>query len=116
MERWARVTVAGPTPAKALDMHRLTRQYVQDASGWRACSSGNHQSSIILRQFRPDYGGTYYYHFDALGSVVALTDADGNWGQLLTRDKRQVSRVDPRRYIHVGPKRIHVAVPPEFVP
>ena len=59
--------------------------------GRRACSSNNHQSSIILHQFPGDYAGTYYYHFDALGSVVALTDADADdvqkydysvWGQV----------------------------------
>jgi len=59
--------------------------------GQRACSSNNHQLSIILHQFSRDYAGTYYYHFDALGSVVALTDADADdvqkydysvWGQV----------------------------------
>ena len=62
--------------------------------GRQACSSNNHQSSILLHQFSRGYAGTYYDHFGALGSVVALTDEDGYSGQLL-HDERQVSRVDP---------------------
>ena len=72
-------------------MHKLRREYVKDADGWRTTSSNNHQPSIILHQFPRGYAGTYYYHFDALGSVVALTDADADdvqkydysvWGQV----------------------------------
>ena len=66
--------------------------------GRRACSSNNHPSPIILHQFPRGYAGTYYYyyyyHLDALGSVIALTDEDGYWSQLL-HDERQVSEVDP---------------------
>jgi|GEM_PF-564862 len=32
------------------------------------------------------YAGTYYYHFDALGSVVALSDADGETVQVYEYD------------------------------
>jgi len=81
--------------------HTPCCQYIKDSSdspredfGRRACSSNNHPPSIILHQFPRDYAGTYYDHFGALGSVVALTDEDGYSGQLL-HDERQVSRVDP---------------------
>ena len=46
-----------------------------DDCGRRACSSNNHQSSIFLPQFPRDWAGTYYCHFDALGSVVGLSVA-----------------------------------------
>jgi len=44
-----------------------------DDCGWVACSSNNHQSSIILRQFSCGYAGTYYHHLDALGSPFVLS-------------------------------------------
>jgi len=73
-------------------MDQTLESYINgDDCAWVACSSNNHQSSIILHQFQRDYAGTYYYHLDALGSVVALTDADADdvqkydysvWGQV----------------------------------
>jgi hypothetical protein len=37
---------------------------------------------ICIIEAAGGYAGTYCYHFDALGSVVALSDADGGiWGQ-----------------------------------
>jgi len=51
-----------------------------DCARW-ARSSNNHQSSIILYQFQRDDAGTSYYHFDVLGSGIALMDVDGCWGQ-----------------------------------
>jgi RHS repeat-associated protein len=37
---------------------------------------------ICLIEASGDYAGTHYYHYDALGSVIALTDADGDVVQL----------------------------------
>ena len=41
----------------------------------------NNQSSIILHQFK-GRNAVYYYHYDGLGSVVALSDAAGDTVQL----------------------------------
>jgi hypothetical protein len=40
----------------------------------------NRQSQIVNRKYLEvaDANATYYYHFDALGSVVALSDAAGD--------------------------------------
>ena len=65
----------------------------EDDCGWRACSSNNHHSSIILHQFRPDYAGTYYYHFDALGSDAFLTKLE----TLLGRRVRPLPVGRPRK-------------------
>jgi len=37
---------------------------------------------ICMIEAAGGYAGTYYYHFDALGSVVALSDADGDTVQV----------------------------------
>ncbi|NLZ07174.1 MAG: hypothetical protein GXY19_18560 [Phycisphaerae bacterium] len=52
------------------------------------------------------YAGTYYYHFDALGSVVALSDADGDTIQVYEYDVYgQVAASDPNhpnRFLFTG--------------
>ena len=59
---------------------------------WVACSSNNHQSSIILRQFQRGYAGRYYY-FDALGSDAFLSKLE----TLLGRRVRRVPVGRPRK-------------------
>jgi len=41
---------------------------------------------ICLIEAAGSYAGTYYYHFDGLGSVVALTNASGNTVQVYDYD------------------------------
>ncbi len=36
---------------------------------------------ICMIEASGTYAGAYYYHFDGLGSVVALSDADGETGR-----------------------------------
>jgi RHS repeat-associated protein len=52
------------------------------------------------------YAGTYYYHFDALGSVVALTDSDANTVEVYEYDVYgRVGALDPshpNRFMFTG--------------
>jgi RHS repeat-associated protein len=56
---------------------------------------------ICMIEAAGGYAGTYYYHFNALGSVVALSDADGDTVQVYEYDVYgQVAASDPN---HTNP-------------
>ncbi len=61
---------------------------------------------ICMIEAAGGYAGTYYYHFDALGSVVALSDADGDTIQVYEYDVYgQVAASDPNhpnRFMFTG--------------
>jgi len=61
---------------------------------------------ICMIEAAGGYAGTYYYHFDALGSVVALSDADGDTVQVYEYDVYgQVAASDPNhpnRFLFTG--------------
>ncbi len=61
---------------------------------------------ICMVEAAGSYAGTYYYHFDALGSVVALSDADGDTVQVYEYDVYgQVAASDPNhpnRFMFTG--------------
>ncbi len=61
---------------------------------------------ICMIESAGGYAGTYYYHFDALGSVVALSDADGDTVQVYEYDVYgQVAASDPNhpnRFMFTG--------------
>ncbi|MCU0918236.1 MAG: hypothetical protein MUC88_27275 [Planctomycetes bacterium] len=61
---------------------------------------------ISMTETAGSYGGTYYYHFDALGSVVALTDADANTVEVCEYDVYgRVGATDanhPNRFLFTG--------------
>jgi RHS repeat-associated protein len=61
---------------------------------------------ICMVEAAGGYAGTYYYHFDALGSVVALSDADGDTVQVYEYDVYgQVAASDPNhpnRFLFTG--------------
>jgi|GEM_PF-2400501 len=62
--------------------------------------------SFCMIEAAGSYAGTYYYHFDALGSVVALSDADGDTVQVYEYDVYgQVAASDPNhpnRFLFTG--------------
>ena len=61
---------------------------------------------ICLIEMAGSYAGTYYYHFDALGSVVALTDDEGDTLQAYEYDVYgRVGATDathPNRFLFTG--------------
>ncbi|GEM_PF-2958463 len=61
---------------------------------------------ICMIEAAGGYAGTYYYHYDALGSVVALSDADGDTVQVYEYDVYgQVAASDPNhpnRFMFTG--------------
>jgi len=61
---------------------------------------------ICMGEATGAYAGTYYYHFDALGSVVALTNSSGNTVQVYEYDVYgQVGSSDPNhpnRFLFTG--------------
>jgi RHS repeat-associated protein len=61
---------------------------------------------ICMIEFAAAYAGTYYYHFDALGSVVALTDDEGDTVQVYEYDVYgRVGAIDashPNRLLFTG--------------
>ena len=93
-DHWLKLTytydAAGRRIAKTYDDAPIL-QYVYDGdrclaeytSGGYLCRKyiygpGLDEPICMIETTTPSYAGTYYYHFDALGSVVALSGADGN--------------------------------------
>ncbi|MDI6450233.1 RHS repeat-associated core domain-containing protein [Anaerobaca lacustris] len=82
----------------AKDVDGVVTKYVYDGA---QCIAEYDGDDVLLRKFihgpcidepicmieaAGSYAGTYYYHYDALGSVVALSDADGETVQVYEYD------------------------------
>jgi len=102
----------------AKDVDGVVTKYVYDGD---QCIAEYDANDVLLRKYihgpsidepicmieaAGGYAGTYYYHFDALGSVVALSDADGDTVQVYEYDVYgQVAASDPNhpnRFLFTG--------------
>ena len=108
---------AGRRIEKRMDGRTITK-YVYDGDSCLAeyDASGNLRRKYIygpcidepicMIEATQSYAGTYYYHFDALGSVVALTDDDANTVEVYEYDVYgRVGALDashPNRFMFTG--------------
>ncbi|HQA91328.1 MAG TPA: RHS repeat-associated core domain-containing protein [Sedimentisphaerales bacterium] len=84
----------------------LLRKYIHGPSIDEPRSASLRAGSFCMVEAAGGYAGTYYYHFDALGSVVALSDAAGDTVQVYEYDVYgQVAASDPNhpnRFLFTG--------------
>jgi hypothetical protein len=66
----------------------LLRKFIHGPSIDEPRSASLRAGSFCMIEAAGSYAGTYYYHYDALGSVVALSDADGETVQVYEYDDR----------------------------
>ncbi len=64
----------------------LLRKFIHGPSIDEPRSASLRAGSFCMIEAAGSYAGTYYYHYDALGSVVALSDADGETVQVYEYD------------------------------
>ncbi|HRS11581.1 MAG TPA: RHS repeat-associated core domain-containing protein [Sedimentisphaerales bacterium] len=97
---------ACPEPAEWDGSNNLLRKYIYGPSIDEPRSASLRAGSFCMVEAAGGYAGTYYYHFDALGSVVALSDADGDTVQVYEYDVYgQVAASDPNhpnRFMFTG--------------
>jgi RHS repeat-associated protein len=53
---------------------------------WYSTNSGGSIGGIICRTYNSGTNEEYFYHYDRLGNVMAITDADGNCKRLYTME------------------------------
>jgi len=84
----------------------LLRKYVHGPCIDEPRSASLRAGSFCMIEAAGGYAGTYYYHFDALGSVVALSDAGGDTVQVYEYDVYgQAAASDPNhpnRFMFTG--------------
>jgi len=97
---------ACPEPAEWDANDVLLRKYIHGPCIDEPRSASLRAGSFCMIEAAGGYGGTYYYHFDALGSVVALSDAAGDTVQVYEYDVYgQVAASDPNhpnRFMFTG--------------
>ncbi|HPC96155.1 MAG TPA: RHS repeat-associated core domain-containing protein [Sedimentisphaerales bacterium] len=97
---------ACPEPAEWDANDVLLRKYIHGPCIDEPRSASLRAGSFCMIEAAGGYAGTYYYHFDALGSVVALSDAAGDTVQVYEYDVYgQVAASDPNhpnRFLFTG--------------
>ncbi|HPC96145.1 MAG TPA: RHS repeat-associated core domain-containing protein [Sedimentisphaerales bacterium] len=97
---------ACPEPAEWDGSNNLLRKYIYGPSIDEPRSASLRAGSFCMIEAAGGYAGTYFYHYDALGSVVALSDADGDTVQVYEYDVYgQVAASDPNhpnRFMFTG--------------
>ncbi|HPC96420.1 MAG TPA: RHS repeat-associated core domain-containing protein [Sedimentisphaerales bacterium] len=97
---------ACPEPAEWDANDVLLRKYIHGPCIDEPRSASLRAGSFCMIEAAGGYAGTYYYHYDALGSVVALSDADGDTVQVYEYDVYgQVAASDPNhpnRFLFTG--------------
>ncbi len=97
---------ACPEPAEWDANDVLLRKYIHGPCIDEPRSASLRAGSFCMIEAAGGYAGTYFYHYDALGSVVALSDADGDTVQVYEYDVYgQVAASDPNhpnRFMFTG--------------